>query len=196
MIKLKTEQILNAAAELFSRKGYHNTKMKDIADMAEVGKGTLYEYYRSKDELFKELVKVGARRYQQLTEQQLNKEGITLWDKLQAILEHQVDYVWDNKSFAFLLLGRESYIITESELYQFLYQTGEEIFKAMETVFQEAVDSRKIAPGNATVYAKIFYGIATEVVSSMVLWGNNKPSREEIKEIIYTLRFGLERKEL
>jgi len=47
----KREQILRAAIKVFSRQGVHNFKMMDIAERAKVGKGTLYEYFPSKDEL-------------------------------------------------------------------------------------------------------------------------------------------------
>jgi len=47
----KREQILRAAMRVFSRQGVYNFKMMDIAERAKVGKGTLYEYFPSKDEL-------------------------------------------------------------------------------------------------------------------------------------------------
>ncbi|MFW6271172.1 MAG: TetR/AcrR family transcriptional regulator, partial [Bacillota bacterium] len=36
------EKIINAAVELFSEKGYHDTKMADITEKAGVAKGTAY----------------------------------------------------------------------------------------------------------------------------------------------------------
>lgn len=48
--------ILQAALELFAEKGYHNTSMSAIADHAGVGKGTLYWYFSSKEELFQMLI--------------------------------------------------------------------------------------------------------------------------------------------
>ena len=47
----KTE-IIQAALQAFSRKGFANTKISDIASLAGVGKGTIYEYFRSKEEIF------------------------------------------------------------------------------------------------------------------------------------------------
>ena len=48
----KRERILEAAFHLFMTKGLSDTKMIDIAAEAGVGKGTIYEYFSSKDELF------------------------------------------------------------------------------------------------------------------------------------------------
>ena len=51
MIDKKT-QIINAAVEVFARKGLERGKIADIAKQAGIGKGTIYEYFKSKDEIF------------------------------------------------------------------------------------------------------------------------------------------------
>ncbi len=48
----KRQLLIHAAIEMFAQKGFHDTKMQDIADFAGVGKGTLYEYFETKEELF------------------------------------------------------------------------------------------------------------------------------------------------
>jgi TetR/AcrR family fatty acid metabolism transcriptional regulator len=53
----KREMILEAAYDLFLNKGYWETKIIDIAEKAGIGKGTVYEYFESKDDIFFELFK-------------------------------------------------------------------------------------------------------------------------------------------
>jgi len=48
----KRQEIMQAAVAIFSRTGYHRAKIKDIADEAGVGKGTVYEYFKTKEDLF------------------------------------------------------------------------------------------------------------------------------------------------
>ena len=48
----KQAAILAAALGVFSEKGFAAAKIIDIAAAAKVGKGTIYEYFRSKDDLF------------------------------------------------------------------------------------------------------------------------------------------------
>ncbi len=50
----KRTDILTSARALFREKGFHNTKMEDIALRAGVGKGTLYGYFKNKQEIFDE----------------------------------------------------------------------------------------------------------------------------------------------
>jgi AcrR family transcriptional regulator len=48
----RRQQILDAALEVFSRRGYHVTNVSDVAAQAGVSQGTIYWYFDSKDELF------------------------------------------------------------------------------------------------------------------------------------------------
>lgn len=48
----KTRAIIEAAARVFARQGYSGTVIADIAREADIGKGTVYEYFDSKEDLF------------------------------------------------------------------------------------------------------------------------------------------------
>ncbi len=48
----KKLEIMQAAIQAFSQNGVANTKMIDIAKAASIGKGTIYEYFSSKEEIF------------------------------------------------------------------------------------------------------------------------------------------------
>ncbi|MFQ5989373.1 MAG: TetR/AcrR family transcriptional regulator [Candidatus Methylomirabilales bacterium] len=48
----KRREILEAAMRVFAREGYHRAKMEAVAEEAGIGKGTVYEYFKSKTGLF------------------------------------------------------------------------------------------------------------------------------------------------
>jgi AcrR family transcriptional regulator len=50
-IAARQTQILDAAAHVFSQKGYQNATTKEIAEAADVSEGTLYNYFANKREL-------------------------------------------------------------------------------------------------------------------------------------------------
>lgn len=50
-IAARKAQILDAAATVFSQKGYENATTKEIADVADVSEGTLYNYFQNKQQL-------------------------------------------------------------------------------------------------------------------------------------------------
>jgi AcrR family transcriptional regulator len=58
-------ELLAAAKAVLAEKGYHDTKVADIAAAADIGVGTFYLYYPTKDALFLELVEETARALQE-----------------------------------------------------------------------------------------------------------------------------------
>jgi TetR/AcrR family transcriptional regulator len=50
------QEMLTTALELFSEKGYHNVSMHEIAQKAEFAIGTLYKFFRNKEDLYKALM--------------------------------------------------------------------------------------------------------------------------------------------
>ena len=62
-MKGKRELIIEAAMIVFARDGYHKAKVGDIAETAGVGKGTIYEYFPSKKQLFEDMLKAGMELY-------------------------------------------------------------------------------------------------------------------------------------
>jgi AcrR family transcriptional regulator len=53
----KREALVEAASAVFAEQGFASTRVSDIAERAGVAKGTVYEYFRSKEELFYEVFK-------------------------------------------------------------------------------------------------------------------------------------------
>ncbi|MBW2057380.1 MAG: TetR/AcrR family transcriptional regulator [Deltaproteobacteria bacterium] len=49
-------EILAAALELFSEKGYHNVSMREIAEKSEFAVGTIYKFFNDKEDLYKSLM--------------------------------------------------------------------------------------------------------------------------------------------
>lgn len=50
------EKILTCAEKVFSKKGYYEAQVSDISKMAQVAKGTLYQYFITKESLFVTLI--------------------------------------------------------------------------------------------------------------------------------------------
>ena len=61
--ELNRNQLLGAAEEVFGAKGFHDTTLKEVADLAEFSVGSVYSFFPSKDELF---LQVFLRRGAQL----------------------------------------------------------------------------------------------------------------------------------
>ena len=73
--ELREKQIKEAALRLFSEKGFHNTTITQISEAADLGKGTIYWYWKSKEELAFSLVEDMLRDFLALIERARDAEG-------------------------------------------------------------------------------------------------------------------------
>src|ERR1700733_2687245 len=77
--------LIQAAERVISSKGYHQTRIADIASEADVGLGTFYLHFKTKNEIFIELIEHGAAELR--AEVNLAKAGVeSVEDKLRITL--------------------------------------------------------------------------------------------------------------
>jgi len=79
--KEKRGAILKAGMKVFATKGVANTKMDDIAQEAGIGKGTFYEYFRSKDELIAE----AFRHFMEQIEGEVGRKLLKITDPVEKL---------------------------------------------------------------------------------------------------------------
>jgi len=108
----KRSQILRAATDVFSAREFHTVPVEDVATAAGVGKGTLYLYFPTKEQLFYAtilealdvlLVEVGAAI-----------RGRTGEDALRAFARGLVGFFWQRRHLA-VLMGRYEHKQREPE---------------------------------------------------------------------------------
>jgi TetR/AcrR family fatty acid metabolism transcriptional regulator len=54
--EIRKKQILDCAKSIFSEKGYYDSQVEDIVKLARIGKGTIYQYFRNKEDIFLSLL--------------------------------------------------------------------------------------------------------------------------------------------
>jgi len=81
----RREEILEAATKLFARHGYQGTDVQIVADMLEVGKGTIYRYFPSKEKLFLASVDRGMRLLSERIDEKVTDLGDPLKQFVRAV---------------------------------------------------------------------------------------------------------------
>ena len=76
----RPSEIIEAALASFSEKGFAATRLDDIAARAGVTRGTLYLYFPSKEELFKEVVRQSLLPALKARERMMARSDITVAD--------------------------------------------------------------------------------------------------------------------
>jgi AcrR family transcriptional regulator len=71
----KRQQIMKAAERLFANRRFHELTLDMVAEAAKVGKGTIYRYFRDKDDLFYQTATSGFENMCRLLEADTAKQG-------------------------------------------------------------------------------------------------------------------------
>jgi uroporphyrinogen-III synthase/AcrR family transcriptional regulator len=102
----KKEKILEAAAELFSNKHYHEVMMDDVAKLISVAKGTVYNYFTSKEELYFTIMHTRMESLLSLLKTKIESEKSSI-DSLRALVVHLYMFMMKHQKF-FLIYQRET----------------------------------------------------------------------------------------
>jgi AcrR family transcriptional regulator len=101
--KARLAAILIAAENTFARHGYYQARMDDIAEAAELAKGTLYYYFKSKDEIYLHLLERESRRVHEEILKRISDES-TFLEALEEATEFYLEYFEKNPSFLKMFL--------------------------------------------------------------------------------------------
>jgi TetR/AcrR family fatty acid metabolism transcriptional regulator len=86
----KRDRILHAAVKIFSRKGFFNSKVSEIARAAEVADGTIYLYFKNKDDLLISLFEEKMGEVVADVRRRIAVGGTAL-EKLRIFIENHMD---------------------------------------------------------------------------------------------------------
>ena len=92
------EEILLAAQKVFAAKGFFPTTMNDIAREAEFGTGTLYKYFKSKEDLYFTLIDEKTDEINRLVKVELSQKTSAA-ERIKTVLKLQFEFFERNRDF-------------------------------------------------------------------------------------------------
>ncbi len=138
-------RITDKAKQLFIRKGFGAVSMNEVCEAAEVSKGSLYHYFKSKDELFLQVLEEDSEQWSQEWER-LRGEAGGVEDQFYALAEH---YANDFQNP--LLTAQEEYsrsrLITD-EVLERLLRIADSNSQACRSVLREGMEKGELANGD------------------------------------------------
>ena len=104
--QIKKKKIIESASILFSRKSYHEVMMEEVAKLASIAKGTVYNYFSSKEELYFSIMK-GRMEKLILSLQENISDSRSSIDSLRSFVIHLYMFMMKHHNF-FLMYRKES----------------------------------------------------------------------------------------
>ena len=156
----KKKEILNAAMKVFARKGVANTKIIDVAMAAGIGKGTIYEYFKSKEDIFAEAFHYFMEQVDTVIAKRLYKIDDPM-EKLAALISGWIEVMQDTSiDFIEIMMDfwaegvRHKHKHTAFNLTEMYDKYRIMIVKILE----EGISKGKIRHENTTIFASILIG--------------------------------------
>ena len=196
----RRQQIIVAAKRVFSDKGFNKSTMEDIAKEAELSPGTLYLYFKNKDELYASL---SLRILQYLIIRLEHVNGNSELDpvqKVEALIEAMFDvYEFDPLIIInmFHLQSSETLKNLSDELLGEIEDLSRKSLGAIAGIFKEGIEKGIFVDEHPIALADIFWSLFSGVIlwesSKSIINGNKDYLRETLKIAFEVFARGLKK---
>jgi AcrR family transcriptional regulator len=158
----KRRQILATGAQMFSSQPYHKVRLDDVASAAGVGKGTLYVYFQSKEELYFTIIYEGLSKLLARLRSQLANDHSGAMHRLRTIVDELVDFSFANPQFFELMksggvpTGQNSWNVQRDDMFNLIEQTLRDGIESGELKDPDPHLTARFIPG--LVRSAMFFG--------------------------------------
>lgn len=172
--EFRTSEILAAAHRVFARKGFQGATIEDVAKAADVAKGTVYLYYRSKHDLYWAALKRGILDMLEKTRASMEAADTTA-AKIHAFLDTKVRYFDENRDFFKIYLSEFGSCLThpaEDKEFTSYYLRQSRMLAA---VLERGLRRKEIRPNRADVTALAVTDLTRGLITHRLLgWSKGK----------------------
>ena len=149
------QRIIQAAAELFVRKGFNGTSIADIAQAVDLTKGALYHHFESKDKIFFAVVEMVRHTWNKAVVRDVLKADHAL-DRLATLIDNHAQLVQENDTLCLVMASlvtdtdlddNSEFAVALGEVYQKLLKFIERIVEKGQTVgeIRPDLDAQQVA---------------------------------------------------
>ncbi len=161
----KREAIIEAAVQVFSEKGYHNARMEEIAIVAGIGKGTLYEYFDSKLHLFQAVMENSIKFYFDSLESA--EEPISITDRVRNLLEGHIRFCQANRELTRIVFWDTD--IVDADLKEWALATRKEREEHMTQLIRQSIEQGELRDLDARLLTLMIGGLIGSMWGSITL---------------------------
>lgn len=180
----KRIEILNAAIKVFSEAGVEGATIEGIAKKAGIGKGTVYDYFDSKNTLFLEMIRYSGKRFSEGIVPVI-EQGNTMLEKIRLISQFYASFLKEHlDTFRSIMTGQTLSEDMRSRMLKEMWTTA----KAVEDMIRDGIRTNELR-GNIDpeiAAATIMGGIQNYAMKKMFIDGYapNDIDHEAVAKVI------------
>jgi TetR/AcrR family transcriptional regulator, fatty acid metabolism regulator protein len=187
----KHQRILDAAVAVFAEKGFHVARISDIAARADVADGTVYLYFKNKEEILMTAINTAFDAFVTHARAELATIPSPV-EKLRRLAYLHLQALGSNRNLA---------IVFQMELRQstrflapFSHEHMIEYFQIVRAAIREGQAAGDFRPElNEKIVANCFFGAIDEMVTSWVLAENDYPLANTADSVANVILLGMQK---
>ena len=161
----KKARIMEAAISVFSRKGFPGATMDDVASEAGLGKGTLYLYFPSKEDLLKEILAGGLHILRERLQEIADDTG-SARERLEAMAHLELELICTNRDLVQFIVDGVGGL---GEAFRgILMRSKREMIETVSGVVEDGIRRGEFGPVNVDIFSQAFLGSIWSVASSVL----------------------------
>ncbi len=185
----RKESILQAAIEVFSKGGFRNSSISEIAKRAEVAEGTIYQYYKNKEDLF---FSIPIQKTIEFSEElDLHLQGITgTFNQIRKFIWYYLYFFKTNPEYGRILMleMRVSRSFVKTKTYSFLKKSISRILEIIREGQNEGTIRKDV---NIYILRQLVLGILEHVVTRWLLQGGKYDLMEYCEDVTKLVTDGI-----
>ena len=157
----KHARILQAAVELFTERDFHQVLMDDVAERAAVGKGTVYRYFPTKEELYFVTIFEGWDRLGKELEALVQRHR-PLQDTLEQVTRQVLAYFWRRRQFVNLVHRLEN--LPEGKEQTDWKQRRDSIVEVFTGILRTGTAAQALSSGQMRLVTEMYLGLLRSII--------------------------------
>jgi AcrR family transcriptional regulator len=182
----RRQEILRTARQVFARRGYENATLDEIAEKAEFAKGTLYNYFDSKEVLFGEIIESAMNDVTRLAGETINAGG-AVRERFHTFALRMMEYFKANEDLLRILLRELNQILLERQLAQ-ITEHARNIASVLAAALRKEIQRRAVIKEDPLELANIFVGMIHDRVMRYSLEQKDLAALDVKKEAALVVR--------
>ena len=173
----RMQLILNAGARVFARHGYHRASMDLIAEEAELGKATLYYYYKNKDDLLLGILTEGIKDFFSRLEQSLQTTEDPI-EQLKKTIRESMLFFERHPDYFKLYMYLNVHPAFRKKIYRLMHPLLTQKIGMIKQIFQKGQAQGRIKD----IPAEHLQAIFGSLVMGMGIFSTGKMTHEQLEE--------------
>jgi TetR/AcrR family transcriptional regulator len=190
------EEILSAAEKVFAAKGFFPTTMSDIAREAEFGTGTLYKYFKSKEELYFTLIDEKVEEVNRLVNTELSQKTSAV-ERIKKVLKLQFEFIERNRDFFRIYISERNRFewTVKDELGKGLHEKMVTYISILAEVMRQGIKGEEFRPMNPMDLAHALVGIVNSFVFEWMIGRESYPLISKLDTVLEIFLGGVQQME-